>query len=833
LTGLFLSAWIAFPLLLLGVCCGLGLLVRRASGGAVSGVLLLPVGFALAISLCTLGTSVTWLAPWAGAITVAFAVAGLLIELARRRIGEPGPARIRRPKLRAAFVYPAIAALVGFAVIAAPAVLTGTPTWTGFGRIVDTAFQMAFAQHLAEAGRSVPIGNSAFNETIQGLTGNGYPGGAQATLGALSTVIHTEVPWCYQTYLAWAAAMGALAVFALLRSVVSNRIVCCIGAAVAIQPNILYAYALEGGIKELTTATMVLLVAAILVEWLVAQRRSERPLSVRSALPLAPAIAGGAAAFSYGIGPWLGLIVLAGFVLSLISPNRLRTLAAWALMSVVTAVLALPTVIASIQLFGTAKEAVNGVVEIGLGNLTGPIPEISGVGVWISNDYRFPQFAHAATSHGFDVVIIALGVIGVLGALWKRKWMIAAVGAAAPIALVYYVAHSGPWLELKAFTITGTLALTLAFVGAGLLASARPPHLKVPVKAAGWLGALAIAGAVLYGNALTYHDQAIAPAARYHQLEEIGKKFASDGTAFYPDFDEYSEYFLRQAHGYDLVRPPGLRVRPGAVVLAPGQFAYSLDVNQIELSFLEGFPLLVTARGPVTSRAPANYALVDRTSEFEVWHRVRPASEVFVHFPLSGSPVERTKEFCRVLVKNVHKAGPGASVAYVPAGPRTTLIPNDVKHPNYWPATSPATLRAIGAGAVEGSITLPASGSYEVDMPGSVGRELNLYVDGRRVGSVGYQFRYPGQYLKFGHITLGPGKHWVRLTRGNGNLLAGSGDGPSGDSGNVGPLVFTLAQAEDGKMVVVPGRDAASVCEARVGYEWMEVLRTPPPGSSS
>jgi hypothetical protein len=304
-----------------------------------------------------------------------------------------------------------------------------------------------------------------------------------------------------------------------------------------------------------------------------AQRRSERALSVRSALPLAPAIAGGAAAFSYGVGPWLGLIVLGGFVLSLISRNRLRTLAAWALMSVVTAILALPTVIASIQLFGTAKEAVNGVVEIGLGNLTGPIPEISSFGVWISNDYRFPQFAHAATSHDFDVVIIVLAVIGILGALWKRKWMIAAVGIAAPIALTYYVAHSGPWLELKAFTITATLFLTLAFVGAGLLASARPSHLKLLVKAAGWLGVLAIAGAVLYGNALTYHDQSVAPAARYQQLEEIGKKFASDGTAFYPDFDEYSEYFLRREHGYDLVRPPGLRVRPGAVVLAPGQFA--------------------------------------------------------------------------------------------------------------------------------------------------------------------------------------------------------------------------------------------------------------------
>jgi hypothetical protein len=815
-----------FPLLLLGVSGGLGLLARRVSGGAVSGVLLLPVGFAVAVSLCTLGTSVTWLAPAAGALTAAVAAVGLLLALPWGRIRELGlPGAFAGRRIPKAFIYPAIAAFVGFAVIAAPVVLTGTPTWTGFGRIVDTGFQMAFAQHLAEAGRSVPIGNSAFNETIGGLTGNGYPGGAQATLGALSSVIRTEVPWCYQTYLAWAAAMGALAAFAILRRAVRSQIVCCIGAAVAIQPNILYAYALEGGIKELTTASLILLAAAILIEWLAAQRRANGALSVRAALPLAPAIAAAAAAFSYGVTPWLGLILLGGFALSLVSAHRLRTLAAWALMSAAAALLALPTVIASILLFGTAKEAVNGVIELGLGNLTAPIPEIATVGVWISNDYRFPQFAQAATSHGFDVVIIVLGAIGMLGALWTRRWMIVAIGITAPIALAYYVAHSGPWLELKAFTITATLILTLAFVGAGMLASSRPRRLQLAVRAIGWLGTLTIAGAVLYGNALTYHDQSLAPAARYQQLEEIGKKFTADGNAFYPDFDEYSELFLRREHGYDLVRPPGLRTRPGAVQLAPGQFAFTLDVNQLELSFLEGFPLLITARSPVTSRAPANYDLLERTAEFEVWHRVRPISEVFLHYPFSGSDTERTKQFCSILVKNVREAGPGASVAYVPTGPRTSLIPSEVKHPNYWRATGGGNVLALGAGAVEGWITLPGSGTYEVDMPGSVGRALNLYVDGRRIGSVAYQFRYPSQYLKFARVTLSAGRHWVRLTRGNGNLLAGSGDGPSGDSRVIGPLVFTLEQPGDGEMVVVPGSDTARVCEARVGYEWMEVLR--------
>jgi hypothetical protein len=812
MTGLFLSAWVLFPLLLLGVSAGSGLLVRQISGGAVSGVLLLPVGFALAVAICTLGTSITWLAPSAGALAVVVAITGVLLE--RHSLRIPGR------RISGSVIYPAIAAFAAFAVIAAPVVLTGTPSWTGYGRIVDIAFQMDFAQYLGEAGRHVPIGNSSFNETILGLTGNGYPGGAQATLGAMASVVRTDVVWCYQAYQAWAAAMGALALYALLRRVVASPIICCIGAAIAIQPNILYDYALVGGIKELTTASLILLVAAILAE------RLPGPDSPRSGLALAPAIAAAVAAFSYGVIPWLGVLLPAALLVSLVSTrSRMRTLGSWAIIAIATSILAIPSVISSIKLVGDLTTAVNGVVELGLGNLTAPIPEISSVGVWISNDYRFPQLAHAGASHNFDVLIIVLAAIGVLYALYRRRWMVAAFGVASPIALAYWVAHGGPWVELKAYTITSTMFLAMAFVGAGALATLRPPRrLNVPVKIAAWLAALVVAGAVLYGNALTYHDMSLAPAGRYEQLADIGKRFAGVGPAFYPAFDEYSEYFLRHEHGYDLVKPPTLKIRPGADPLPPGQFSYALDLNQLELSFVESFPLLILARSPVTSRPPANFDLVDETSEFEVWRRIRPASEVLIHSPLSGSPTERNRAFCVGLLTNVRRAGPGSSVAYVPSDRRTLLLPTQATHPSYWPVLGPGTLRAHGAGAIQGSISLPASGAYEISMPGSIGRPVTLYVDGRRVGSVAYQERYPGQYLRFGRISLTAGAHEVRLTRPNGDLHSGDGDGPDPSSGIVGALTFTLEQPGGGSLEVVPGREARRVCAAHMGYQWMEVL---------
>jgi hypothetical protein len=812
MTGSFLSAWLLFPVLLLFVCTGGGLLVARLSGNALSGVLLLPVGFGLAVSVCALGTSITWLAPGTGWLALTVGLAGFVVARPHIR-----PSRV----VSGAFVYPTIAALLGFAALAAPVVLTGTTTWTGFGRIVDTAFQMAFSQHLAEAGRSVPVANSAFNGTVVGLSGNGYPGGAQATLGALSGLIRTDVAWCYQAYLAWAAAMGALALYSLLRRVIVSPLLCCIGAAVAIQPNILYDYALEGGIKEITTAPLVLLIAAVLGEWLAEKRRSPCAL-----LPLAPAVAGGVAAFSFGLLPWAGLLLLAAFVLSMLMwRGRLSTLASWAVAAVASVVLAIPTVISSIKLFGTAKEGVTGVVEAGsLGNLAGPVPEISSVGVWISKDYRLPTVAHASVSHALDIGIIVLASLGFMCALWRRRWMIAAFALAAPIALDYWIAHSGPWVELKGFTITAPMIIAMAFVGAGWLATSSRRRLRRLIRAAGWLAALAVAGAILYGNAVTYHNTSLAPAARYHQLADIGKRFAGIGPAFFPSFDEYSEYFLRKERGYDLVRPPGLRVRPHAVSLAPGQFAYSYDFNQLELSFVEGFPLLIASRGPFTSRAPANYDLVDRTPDFEVFRRARAASEVVIHYPLSGLPGERTRTFCSNLVKAVRHAGPGAVVAYVTSPPRAVLLPTQAKHPRYWHPASPEALEAHGAGTVEGSLTAPAAGPYDVWMPGSVGRKLTFYVDGRRVGSLANEWRYPSQYLRIGSVALAAGPHVVRITRPNGNLTAGSGDAPDGNSSIVGPLTFTLREPREGQVIVAPGGEASRVCAADAGYEWIEVL---------
>src|SRR5205085_2326691 len=197
-----------------------------------------------------------------------------------------------------------------------------------------------------------------------------------------------------------------------------------------------------------------------------------------------------------------------------------------------------------------AGGAVGGVVTLGLGNLAAPVPDWSSAGVWLTSDYRYP-LVHTTATHAFDIVVIVLAVVGIGAALRLRRWPLALLGVATPLALYYWIEHTGAWIQLKAFCVTAVIALTLAFAGAGALSelSGRWTSLL------GWAAAAVVAGVVLYGNARIYHDTSLAPAARYHDLAAIGKRYAGQGPALFPAFDEYSEYFLREEHATDLVNP--------------------------------------------------------------------------------------------------------------------------------------------------------------------------------------------------------------------------------------------------------------------------------------
>jgi hypothetical protein len=810
LTGSFIYGCILFPLVLLALSTGGGLLVRRLGAGWLPSVLVAPVGFALLVATCSFVTYINWLAPAAGYIALALAAIGFLLEA---RAGT-----LRRPRLDG-IPWAALAGLGAFATIAAPTLLTGTPTWTGYSRIVDIGFQMDFSQYLIDAGRAAVGNDSSYHDIAEKMVGIGYPGGAQATLGAVAALIRTNLAWCYQMYHAFAAAMGALAIYSLLGQATKSRPLRAVAAAVAIQPNVLYAYALEGGIKELTTASLLMVVAAVLAERL--PGKGPR----MSVLPAAVAIAAAVAAFSFGVAPWLGILLAGTFVVTLVSGNRLRTLTSWALLAALAIVISLPGDISAVtQLGGIASHAIGGTVDLGLGNLSAPVPDWSAAGVWLTSDYRFP-LVHVTMTHRLDLFVIVFAIIGILLALGRRRWTLAIVGLAAPVALAYYIAHSTAWIQFKSFTITGVLALTLAFAGAGALRESR----RRGVSLLGWLVAAVVAGGVLYGNAIIYHDTTLAPAARYHELAAIGKRYAGQGPTLFPGFDEYAEYFLREEQATSSVNPAhgDFELAPG--VVEPGGIGFSFSLNQFRLSYLQKFKLVVEPRNPTGVRAPSNWDLVQRTKYFNVWRRDRPAADVYAHLPLSGLPHERTAAYCRSFLAQVRAAGAGASIAYVSAPAPTEILPTAGIHPSYWRPEG-TQLVAYGAGSDHMSFTLPRAATYSLWMAGTIGRPVKFILDGHAVGTIAYEERYPGQFLHIGVRTLGAGRHTLTIVRGGGSLHPGSGDDVDPDTRGLGPIVFSPAEPASQRVQVAPAGAASRICSAPVGYQWLEVLK---PGATS
>ncbi len=470
--------------------------------------------------------------------------------------------------------------LAAFAAIGGPVFLAGTPTWTSYTRIVDIAFQMDFAKYLAAAGRVAPPPDSSYHAMIAKVAATGYPSGGQATLGAMAALIRTDVPWCYQAYLAFAAAMGALAIFSLLGRITTSGPLRAVGAAVAIQPNILYGYALEGGIKEFTMATLLMVVAALLAERL----PGEGPR--RGVLPTAVALSAAFAAFSAGIAPWLGVVFAGLLAVTLAARGSPRRYVAecWALLGALSVLLSFPNILNGVKLASATGAAVSGVLELGLGNLAAPLPDWSGAGVWLTGDYRYP-LVHVTATHAFDVLVIVLAVLGIFFALRRRRWAIGFLGLAAPIALYFWIEHTGPWVQLKAFTMTAAIALALAFAGAAALCELR----YRPLKLLGWFAALLVAGAVLYGNAVIYHDTSLAPAARYQDLAAIGERYAGQGPTLFPALTSTPSTSCGTS-----VRPiwstPRTDACLGAGVSSPGAgISFAWDLNQIAPSLVQSF----------------------------------------------------------------------------------------------------------------------------------------------------------------------------------------------------------------------------------------------------
>jgi hypothetical protein len=699
----------------------------------------------------------------AGPLVVALALTGLLLTSWWRP----------RPRPWA----PAAAAGV-FAVFAAPFLLSGRATFGGYIKLADTATYLAMTDRVMEHGRSLAgLAPSTYEATLATTLAIGYPTGSLMPLGIGHQLLAYDSAWLYQPYLAFLAALLALALYAVLGRVIESAPLRALGAFVAAQPAILYGYALWGGIKELAGALLLALIGALL-PWTLDRKRG-----ARAVLPLAAACAALVCVLSLPGAVWLVPPLLLAVVVVLRRPSSPLLWKAGAFVAAF-AVLAVPSFVAAVDWLpriGAFDEATN------KGNLIGPLSGWQLFGIWPVGDFRVRP-GDLTPVYVLVAVVIAASVGGLWWAWRRRAWALPVYVTTAVAGCLVYVGISSPWVGGKTLAMAAPAVLAAAVAGCGaLFASGRLVESSLVV--------LAITVGVIWSNVDQYHDVWLAPRGQLHELETIGRDFAGDGPALMTTYEPYgARHFLRR------LDPEGaseLRRRfdylTDDTMLDKGE---SADIDRIQLKSLRVYRTLVLRRGPAASRPPSVYRLVWSGRYYEVWQRpVRPARKLLGHLPLGNTSQAAAVAPCPDV-----EALRGTTLAY---------------------ATRPKAI-SLGAPSLDGTVslrvTVPVDGVYTAWIAGDWFGDASVRIDGRTVGSRREELNWPGLYTDLGSTPLAAGAHDVKIRYAPGGWRPGSGGKPFA----FGPVALSLVDARNPVAHIPPAR-AVRLCGRKL--DWVEALR--------
>jgi hypothetical protein len=751
------------PLLLAGLSLGCGALLELASGSRLPRPLLLPAGLTVVILAGQFATLTDATAELAGPLVVALALAGLLLSRSWRRLPRPW----------------APAAAVGvFVVFAAPVVLSGRATFAGYIKLDDTATYLAMTDRVMEHGRSLAgLAPSTYEATLATTLAIGYPTGSLMPLGIEHQLLAYDSAWLYQPYLAFLAAMLALALYAVLGRVVASAPLRALGALLAAQSAILYGYALWGGIKEVAGALLLALIGALL-PWTLDSERGPRAV-----LPLAAACAALVCVLSLPGALWLVPPLLVAAVVVLRVPSRPLLVKAGAFVAAL-AVLAVPAFVAAVDWLpriGAFDEATN------KGNLFGPLSGWQLFGIWPIGDFRVRP-GDLSPVYVLVAVVIAAGLVGLWWAWRRGAWALPVYVATAVIGCLVYLGVSSPWVGGKTLAMASPAVLAAAFAGCGaLFASGRLVETSLVV--------LALAVGVIWSNVDQYHDVWLAPRGQLHELETIGRDFAGDGPALMTTYEPYgARHFLRR------LDPEGAsELRRRFVYLTDGTMldkGESADIDRIRVDQVLVYRTLVLRRGPAASRPPSPYRLVWSGRYYEVWQRPERLKET----------VER-----RLPLGDADQGAAVAPCSHIEELPGRTLA--------Y--ATRPEAI-SLGAPPLDGTVsvraTVPVDGVYTAWIAGDWFGDASVAIDSRTIGSRRAELNWPGLYTDLGSTPLAAGEHDVEIRYRPGGWRPGSGGKPF----SFGPVELSLVGPRD-PVSRVPASRAQTLCGRRL--DWVESLR--------
>ena len=794
---MFALVTLVYPVLLAGLCLGAGLLVDRLGGRFLPAALLPAVGVAALIGVSQLTTDVPSVAsatPW---VLVGVAAAGFVLG------GGQLLARVRAAPRR---VWGALLPVVAYLVGLAPVLLAGRLTFSSYGVLPDSALHMIGADYLIRHGQDYAHLDlrSSYGQYINAYFNMSYPSGSHTLFGGTARLLDLPLIWALQPFCAFLLATTVGPAWVLVRRAGLAGGWAAVAALSVTVPALVYGYELVASLKEIASLPLILALGALVVihgRWL------RGPPT--AGIPFALVVAGGASALGVAFGPWAlaATAVVAGLVVADAASGQRPVRRALPLAGVgvlAGLVAAWPT---WVDAYGSLHVAQAIASTSNPGNLSAPLHLEQVFGSWLSGSYRHRAAmgtARAITYALIGVTVLA-ALVGAVHLVRRRTWVLVAWVGLLLALWIGLSLYGTTWADAKLLMLTSPVVVLLAWAGvAGVRAS--------PLRLAAPLLALLLGGGVLASDVLQYHNDDLAPTARYAELASIDTRYAGAGPALFTDFDEWSLYVLRDLDigGPDFIFPP-----VGTVGLVPNH-GDPVDLDLIPAATLRGYPLIITRRDPTASRPPAAYDLADEGAYYQVWVRRPGAPAALAHLRLSGL----RKVSCPTIRPLAARAG-AHRAALVTASPIPVVAVNLARafHPTWFRDHPPSVgLLMTRNGHLTARVRVPRAGVWNVWLRGEIMPVVRVAVDGRHVGSVGGEVSgnpfNPDTMVPF-PVALAAGVH--RLTISRGGLGAGPGNGGS----DILHAVFLARAGARERVRTTPAAAWRSLCGRR--YDWIEV----------
>ncbi len=804
-----LAAWLLYPLALAGICLGLALLIERLTAWRTPAALMLPVGFVALLALARVITSDASSARLALPVIGALALLGLVLGHPRLRALRPEP-----------WLLAASAGVFGL--LAAPVVLSGSPSFAGYLSLPDTSHQLALADLYAQRGPDwIGLPESANHATLRKYVTTLYPVAGQAALGVSAPLGVIDLAWLYQPFLAFAVIVLSLAIWSLSAPLLAHRWQAAVVTFTASQSALLVGNYLTGSIKEITTvAVLVTLIA------LVAAGISDRT-PARSLLPVALAAAAALGALGPAALPYLaipGLAVAAVWGHRIVHARRFGDVAWIAAWAALLALLALPM----LRTLPTAVQVTTTVLvdlKDELGHLAGPLDTRQALGIWLSGDFRYlPDDALGVPQ---AILLWIAGISAIVGIAWairgRRSGPLLMAATFVPVS-AYLLERGTTYADSKVLLIASPAVLLLAMLGAASLWTGRWRVLS---------GALTVAllGGVTWSTALAYHDVSLAPHERYTELLEINERLASKGPAILGEYDEFAGYFLRKVPGYSSPEYPhefrDAPYDPNALrdpKRRPSEKT-PIDMDDLTLGYVESVPYIILRRGPQTSRPPASFRLESRGTYYDVWRRTAEP-RVLDHVPLGPDVLHQAARISEPVARRLARRARrlGGRIAFAPRARPVIFLASRHPRPLRWIGFGnfPETLLSDGPSNVRAPIRVPATGRYKVWVEGSFARRLVIGLDGKPLPRTPSGLNNPGAYASLGTVSLQRGKHQISIRQFGGDLRPGSG-GYLSSLRHMGPIYLDPVQNDRYVVREIEPRRWRELVGVRA--DWLEIVR--------